>query len=134
MKRLVGLVVLALFLAALISPVLAQDKDKAPSVKSIMTRAHKGADSALAKARSALKDGDYDELNKAAGTLVKLGQDLTKAKPPAGEAKSWKEKTSDYVKTVKTLEKAAKDKDEKSAKKALSTLFGSCKKCHDEHK
>src|SRR3954447_24891711 len=113
MKRLVGLVVLGLLGAALVAPALAQDKDKddkAPSIKQIMTKAHKGADSALAKAKGALKEGDFDALEKSATTLVKLGSDLSKAKPPRGERESWMKLTSGYVKAAKTLEKAAREK------------------------
>jgi cytochrome c556 len=136
MKRLVGLTVLGLLVAVLAAPVLAldKDKDKPPTVKMIMTKAHKGADSTLAKARAALKADDFEALEKEAGTLVKLGEQLAKAKPPAGEAESWKKQTGGYIKAVKTLQQAAKDKNKKQAAGALGYIGGSCKKCHDEHK
>jgi cytochrome c556 len=125
----------ALALAVILTGVQAEDKeDKGPSVKEIMTKAHKGADSTLNKARAALKDKDFDELATRAATLVKLGEDLGKAKFPRGEAESWKTLTSTYVKNAKALEKAAKDNDEATAKKTIGGLNTSCKKCHDTHK
>src|SRR5262249_13154532 len=138
MKRLVGLAALGLFAAVLAAPVLAgdkdKDKDKPPTVKMIMTKAHKGADSTIAKAGAALKGDDFEALERAAGTLVMRGEQLSRDKPPAGEAKSWMSLTGSYVKAAKTLQKAAKDKNKKSAQGAFSYLRGSCKKCHDTHK
>ena len=135
MNRLLALAgALALAIVAAGTTAGADDKDKPPSIKEIMTRAHKGGDAALSRARAANKKGDFDELTKQAGTLVKLGQDLSRARPEKGEAKSWKALTADYVKKAKALEKAAKDKDRAETKQALDNLGSSCGKCHKAHR
>jgi cytochrome c556 len=135
MNRLLALAgALALAIVAAGTTAGADDKDKPPSIKEIMTKAHKGGDAILSRAKAAAKKSDFDELSKHAATLVKLGSDLSRAKPKKGEAESWKELTADYVKKAKALQKAAKDKDETAATESLQELGSSCSKCHKAHK
>jgi hypothetical protein len=136
MKRLIGLSAMLVVGAALVAPsVGAEEKEKkVPSISDIMTAAHKGANSAREKAKAALKDKDYEDLSKHAKKLTQLGTDLSKNKPPKGEAKNWKNLTSAYVKNAKALQKAAADKNAGAAEKALKGIGGLCAKCHTAHK
>src|SRR5438034_199461 len=98
MKRLFGLAAM-LALAALVAPGVGaqqekKEKKKPPSIVEIMTKAHKGANSELSKAKAALKDKDYEDLSKHATNLIQLGVDLSKNTPPMGDAKNWKKLTN----------------------------------------
>jgi len=124
----------ALALGVILSGAAVSADDKEITIKDIMTKAHKGGNSVLRKADKAAKSKDFEDLSKEAKTLVKLGEDLSKAKPEKGEDSSWKKLTSAYVKNAKALESAAKDKDLDGVTNSLKALTTSCKRCHDTHK
>jgi hypothetical protein len=136
MNRLYGVAALLLLgLALLVPPTGAEGKDdKPPSIKMIMTKAHKGGDSLLAKAKGALADDDFAALSKIAKQLTKVGPDLSKNEPPKGEAGSWKKLTAAYTKNAKALEAAAAKKNAKAAGAALGNISKMCSACHSRHK
>jgi hypothetical protein len=140
MNRLFGLgacAALVMGLSLACAPAGAEDeKDKPPSIKMIMTKAHKGGDSIRSKLLADLKSDEPDFKTDAKLTkdLVKLAGDLAKAKPPRGEAKSWKKHTSSYAKNAKALNKAVEKKNKKAAQKSLATLGKACAGCHAAHR
>lgn len=109
---------------ALISQVNAADADEAAIEKVMKTyhKAPKGEDPVCKKA----VDGKAtpEEIKK----LVAAYKTLAAAKPPRGEAASWKEKTSKLLTAAEGLEKGGAEATAKY-KAALN-----CKACHDVHK
>jgi cytochrome c556 len=107
-----------------------------PTIKEIMTKAHKGSNSLLANMRAELRadEPDWDEVQKDSKELVKLGTSLGKNKPPKGEQASWERLTSAYLNTAKSLESAAESKNKSAAQAALGKLTKSCKECHTAHR
>ena len=134
MNRLVGMAALLVVVVGLSAR--AQDRDKPPSIKAIMTKAHKGGDSILAKLREELKadDTDWAQVQKMSKELVDLGTALGKNTPPKGEKRSWQEKTSLYKANATALNKAAGRKDKKQAQGAFKRLQSSCLACHKAHR
>jgi cytochrome c556 len=118
------------------SPTTADEKTDAPSVKDIMTKAHKGADSLLGKLKTEVKAGepDWAAVQKQTKELVRLGDSLAKAKPPRGDDESWKANTAGYQTAVKKLDTAAADKDVKATEGSLNKLTTTCVTCHKAHK
>jgi cytochrome c556 len=134
MNRLVGMAALLAVVVGLSAR--AQDTDKPPSIKAIMTKAHKGGDSILAKLRGELEadDTDWAQVQKMSQELVDVGTALGKNTPPRGEKKSWQEKTSLYKANATALNKAAGRKDKEQAQGAFKRLQSSCLACHKAHK
>src|SRR5438067_185117 len=119
MSRLVGM---AALLAAVVGlSARAQDGDKPPSIKAIMTKAHKGGDSILAKVRIELKteDTDWAEVQKMSKELVDLGTALGKNTPPRGEKESWQRLTGLYRTNATALNSAAGRKNKEQAQTAF---------------
>ena len=117
---------LAALAAGLVGFTMAEEtKDKPKTIKQIMKTAHsapKGEDP-LCKKFGAGKTSD--EENK---TIILLYTDLTKDKPPQGDADVWKEKTTALLAAAKAV--AAKDKGAAdSYKKAVN-----CGGCHSVFK
>jgi hypothetical protein len=59
---------------------------------------------------------------------------LAKAKPPKGDAASWKSKVGEYAGTAKSLAKALEAKDASAAKRERDRRGKSCESCHKAHK
>src|SRR5437660_7605067 len=88
MKRILwGAGVLGLLLGA--SVALSQDKN--PTVKEIMTRAHKGSGSVLTLLGRELKaeEPNWSDVQKQTKELLTLGGSLGKNEPPKGSTESW---------------------------------------------
>jgi cytochrome c556 len=139
MKRFRSGAALALALAAgmwAVQGPSAADSAKEPSVKEIMTKAHKGGSSLLAGVGKDLKaaDPDWTDLQAKSKELVKLGTSLGKADPPKGEKDSWETLTKGYLGFAKDLETATEKKDKDAAAAAQKKLAGSCGACHKAHK
>jgi hypothetical protein len=137
MSRLSGLAAalgLAAGVALACSSAGAQDAN--PSVKDIMTRAHKGANSLLATIGKGLRSSDpnWSDLQAKSQELVRLGTSLGKNEPPQGPKPSWDKLTRQYLDTTKNLETAAESKDKEAALAAHKGIVGSCKACHQVHK
>jgi hypothetical protein len=112
------------------------EDDKDPSIKAIMTKAHKGGDSLLATVGNDLKaaDPDWEDIQKKSKELVKLGTALGKNEPPKGDTQSWEKLTKSYVDTAKQLEAASKAKEKSKAVTAHTKLTKMCMACHKAHK
>jgi hypothetical protein len=110
--------------------------DKEPSIKDIMTKAHKGGDALISKLGKALKEKEvpWEAVQKQSKELLDLGKALGKAKPPKGEAESWEKLTKAYVETATALNEAAEKKEKKDAAAAHKKLTGMCMDCHKAHK
>jgi hypothetical protein len=135
MKRLWGFAGVLAMLAVIgvVVPSSAQDN---PSIKEIMTKAHKGGDALLAKIGKGLnaKEPDWTDLGKMSKELADLGTALGKNKPAKGEQASWDKLTKMYQDNAKTLVAAVDKKEQKDALAAQKKLAGSCMECHKAHK
>jgi cytochrome c556 len=132
-----GTTVLALLLiAGLVSgPAGAQDDEKVPSTKKIMTVLH-GKKGVLKKAGAALKGDspDWEAVLKDAKVIEKNGEYLVKNDPEKGDKESWEKLSKAYAAGGKALKEAAEKEDLKGARAAAKKLGSSCKACHDAHK
>jgi cytochrome c556 len=136
MKRLACVVsVLALLavLALVTSPAAAQ---KDPSIKEIMTKAHKGNNSIIASVGGELRgdDPDWPDVQKQTKELVTLGMALGKNDPPKGDKDSWQRLTQQYVANAKALDAAAQRQDKTAAQAVHKKLTSSCAACHKAHR
>ncbi len=107
-----------------------------PSIKEIMTKAHKGADSLKSKLEKELKGKEvaWADVQKEAKELNTLGEQLVKAKPSKGEMTSWEKLAKAYSADAKALSEAADKKEQKDAVAALKKINASCGACHKAHK
>ena len=112
------------------------DEEKTPTIKEIMTKAHKGGKSLIQMVGKELKadEPDWADLQKKTKELVKLGTALGKNEPPKGEKASWEKLTKEYLKNAKALEDAAKKQDKAAALASQKKLTGACASCHKQHK
>ena len=132
MKRLVGLTVLALAVAALPRSARGDDKDKIPEIADIMEAHSKTG--ARAKVAAAVKAKKWEDAAEPMKEWLKLAEALGKNKPPKGTEVSWKKLTGTYEKTVKTLATAVEKKNAQSANGALGKIGGMCGTCHKAHR
>ncbi|HXG08371.1 MAG TPA: cytochrome c [Gemmataceae bacterium] len=109
---------------------------RTPTVKEVMERLHKGANSPLTTIRADLQADlpDWPEVQKAAKDFVTLGAALGKNNPPKGDRQSWARLTAQYLENAKALDAAAQRRDQKAALVAHSRLNESCKGCHSAHR
>jgi hypothetical protein len=109
---------------------------KPPSIKEIMTKAHKGGNSLIQKVGKDLKEDEpnWADVQKKTKQLVSLGSALGKNEPPQGEKDSWDKLTKQYVKNAKALDAAAKTKDKEKAEGCFKKLTAMCAACHKVHK
>lgn len=122
MRKFAGLVVGVLVAISGSAFVLGEDDKPKYTIKEVMQEAHKGG--LLKKVLgSDPSQADRDK-------LVEFYTALAASKPPKGDEKEWKEKTSTLVTAAKALAKDAKDK------KAVDTLkkATNCKACHEGFK
>jgi hypothetical protein len=135
LANLVAIVALGAVAALVLAPSRADDK-KPPTIKEIMTKAHKGANSLLSELGKDLKEDsvDWGHVQEHAKELLDLGKGLAKNEPPRGDKASWEKLTKLYEETATTLTKAAEKKDQKAAQAAQKKLAGMCKNCHSAHK
>jgi hypothetical protein len=111
-------------------------EEKEPTIKEIMTKAHKGGDSLLSTVGKDLKaaEPDWADVQTKSKELVKLGTSLGKNTPPKGEKESWEQLTKAYLDCAKTLEAAADKKDKETAAAAQKKLTTMCMNCHMVHR
>lgn len=112
------------------------DEKKEPTIKAIMTKAHKGGDSLIAGIGKDLKESepDWADVLKSSKELATLGTALGKNEPPLGEKESWEKLTKAYQVKAKALVAAAEKKDKDDATAAHKTLSMTCAGCHKAHK
>jgi cytochrome c556 len=137
MKSLVcGVSVLALLALAVLSTGPAGAADETPSIKDVMGKLHKGANSPLGLLKAELKSAspDWDKIQKSTKDFVILGASLAKNDPPKGDVASYKALATNYFNNSKALDDAAQAKDAAAAKAAFNKLSASCKECHTAHK
>ncbi len=110
--------------------------DETPTVKVVMEKLHKGANSPLGQLKKASQAEKpvWAAVQKTTKDFVILGADLEKNDPPKGEKASWKKFADKYYATAKELDDAAAGKDLEKTKAAVKSLGASCKSCHDAHK
>ena len=112
----------------------AQDKDKVPDIKTIMSEGHKGTDSFLKQIEKEAKASKWDEAKMHAKALAVFGEALGKNRPPRGDEKSWEKLAKKYNENTKAVLTAAEKKDAEATTKSLKTIQNSCTECHKAHK
>lgn len=103
---------------------VADDDDKKPkfTIEQVMEKAHKGGAKSLIRKVAGGK-ASQEEKDK----LVEFYTALPKNKPPKGDAKSWKKKTTTLLKAAKEV---AAGKDDAEAKLRKAVNCGACHKAH----
>jgi hypothetical protein len=93
------------------------------TISDVMKKAHGGKTGLLNKVKSGMAT------DAEAKTLLEMYQALAKAKPPQGDADSWKTKTTALVEGAKLVVDGKKDE-------GVTKLNGAanCKACHSVHK
>lgn len=113
---------LALLFALGVVTTTSGGEDKDVSIKDVMKKVHSGKPPVCAKISKGEASKEEKEL------AVKMYEGLVKAKPPKGDADSWKEKTEALLAAAKACLADDKDGVDKY-KKAVN-----CKACHEAHK
>ncbi|WP_435008386.1 cytochrome c [Tundrisphaera lichenicola] len=111
-------------------------EEKTPSIKSVMTKLHKGpkAEFSVLKTQVEAETPDWDAISKTTEDFVTLGAALGKNDPPKGEKDSWKKLSAKYLKDAEALDEAAEAKDLDKLKAAQKAMGASCKACHTPHR
>jgi cytochrome c556 len=106
------------------------------TIKQVMVKLHKGANSPLAKLKNELKAETpaWEEIEKQSKDFVILGASLTKNEPRKGDIENWKKLAVSYFQDAKSLDDAAKAHDKAGTEAAFKKLSASCKACHSAHK
>ena len=114
---------------------VAQD-DKAPTIKQVMGKLHKGGTSSIAQLKTQLSapSPNWETIQKTTKDFVILGAALAKNDPPKGSKESWQKLADTYFQNAKALDDAAKAQDLAAARAAHKRLQSSCKACHGAHK
>jgi hypothetical protein len=114
----------------------AADNSKTPTVKAIMTKAHKGGDSLLQTIGKGIKtmEPDWSALGVKTKELVALGKALGTNNPPRGERESWDKQVNRYLGNAEALNSAVKKMNRLAALAAHKRLTTSCASCHMDHK
>ena len=138
MKKLVCVASVLTLMAVLgltTSPVGADD-EKTPTIKQVMQKLHKGANSPLAKLKTALKadSPEWKSIQDTTKDFVSLGAALAKNDPPKGEKEDFKKLADSYYENAKAMDDAAKKEDKDGASKAFSKVSTSCMACHKAHR
>ena len=122
--------------AVMVLALAAGADDASPSIKQIMTKLHKGANSPIATVKAQLKaqDTDWKKVQNASKDFVILGAGLAKQDPPKGEKANWTKLADNYFQDSKALDDAAKAENKPECQAALKKLGASCKSCHEAHK
>src|SRR4051812_32430243 len=101
--------VLAAFIAAALISGRAGAEDESATLKSVMGKLHKGANSPFIQLKTQLKSAspNWAEVQKETKQLVELGGSLSKFEPPRGEASGYKSLATNYYNNAKALDAAA---------------------------
>jgi cytochrome c556 len=121
---------------AVLALVAGAGADDPLSIKDVMGKLHKGANSPLAKLKTALKADapDWKAVQDLSKDFVSFGAALAKNDPPRGEKADFEKRGNVYYDTAKALDDAAKAEDKAKAQAALKKIGASCKACHAAHK
>lgn len=124
-------------LAILVASGLAgADDEQTPTIKEVMQKLHKGADSPLARLKAALKadEPDWEGIQDATKDFVILGAAMAKNDPPKGDKAGYEELAEAYYESSKKMDDAAKAEDKAAAQAAFAKVAGSCMACHRAHR
>lgn len=112
------------------------DDDNKATIKEVMDKLHKGADSPLAKLKTAFKadSPDWKAVQDETKDFVILGAALAKNDPPKGEKADFKKLADAYYENAKKMDDAAKKEDKTAAEAAFKKVSTSCMACHKAHK
>ncbi len=115
---------------------LLADNHKTPTVKEVMQKLHKGADSPLNKIKQELKadQPEWSRLQKQTKNFVILGAALAKNEPPRGSKASWQRLSVNYLHAAEALDNAVQKESQPDAKAAFAKISASCAACHRVHK
>ena len=108
--------------------------EKATTAHDVMKTCFNKKSGCCPKIAPAVKDGKWDEAQKLAKELATAGAELPNTKPETGDAKSWEKLSKAFAANTKAVADACEKKDAPAAEKALKTIGGSCKACHDAHR
>lgn len=112
------------------------DDEPTPTIKEVMQKLHKGADSPLARLKAAFKSDapDWKSVQDTTKDFVILGASLAKNDPPRGDAAGYKSLAEAYYENAKDLDDAAKEEGLDEARAAFMKVSTSCMACHKAHK
>jgi hypothetical protein len=112
------------------------EEDETPSIKVVMQKLHKGANSPLASLKKSLAEAkpEWKKVQDKSKDFVMLGASLSKNDPPKGDKDSWKKLSDAFYTASKEMDDAAKKEDLKGTKDAYKTVSNSCMGCHKAHK
>jgi cytochrome c' len=112
------------------------DDEKTPTIKEVMQKLHKGANSPLAKVKKALAadSPDWKDIQKTTKDFATYGAALPKNDPPKGEKEDFKKQADAYSDNAKALNDAAKKEDKEAAQAAFKKVSTSCTACHKAHR
>ncbi len=110
--------------------------EEGASAKVIMGKLTKGANSANAKLKTALKAEPpaWSEIKSAAASFAEYGPQLPKAEAPKGAQADFVKLADAFATHSKDLEAAAKKDDLAGVNAAFGKINGSCAACHKAHK
>lgn len=134
----VAALLLAGFAVAVTGVIAADEKkeEKTPSIKDCM--AFQKKDGLPVRVEKAAKDGKWEDAQKAAAELNKLGQALGKNEPPqnADKKDEWAKVTKAFAERTDAVEAAAKAKNADDVSKAVVALLDrkTCGGCHNTFK
>ena len=133
MKRLTCIMSL---LAVLSLPAQAARDDETPTIKQVMQKLHKGANTPLARLKKALAAGspDWAAILKGTKQFKTLGAALPKNEPPRGDKEGYLKLANAYYQNAKATDEAANNKDKIKAASAFAKLSNSCAACHKAHR
>ncbi len=138
MKKLacVACVVGLVAISALATSFVGADEEKTATIKEVMRKLHKGANSPLAKLKKALAadSPDWKDIQKLTKDFATFGAALGKNDPPKGEKEDFKKLADAYYHNAKALNDAAKKEDKAAAQAAFKKVSTSCTTCHKAHK
>jgi cytochrome c556 len=109
---------------------------EAPSIKDVMDKLHKGANSPLAKLKKSLKaqPPNWKDIQDSTKLFAELGTSLPDNDPPKGNKDSFKKLAIAYSENAKALDDAARKENQADAQAAYSKLSTSCMPCHKDHR
>ena len=115
---------------------LAAGDEKTATIKEVMQKLHKGANSPLAKLKTAIKSDspDWKAIQDTTKDFVILGAAMAKNDPPRGEKADFKKLADAYYENSKAMDDAAKKEDKSKAQAAFAKVSTSCMACHKAHK
>jgi cytochrome c556 len=109
--------------------------DETPTIKDVMGKLHKGANSPLAQLKKSLQGSpNWKDVQGLTKEFETLGAALPKDEPPIGKKDDYKMLATAYYDNAKALDDAAKKEDLAGAQAAFGKISTSCMPCHKTHR